>query len=112
MSPSKPTSLGKPNSRLQVRNARHQDIPEIADLTSRAYAGTGMFGYSQGALKGQLNSFPEGQFVVLADDKLVGYCATFRISEAVGLSAHTWTEITGNGYASRHDPEGDWLYGM
>ncbi len=24
----------------------------------------------------------------------------------------TWSQITGGGYASRHDPNGDWLYGM
>jgi GNAT superfamily N-acetyltransferase len=23
----------------------------------------------------------------------------------------TWDEITGNGFGSRHDPTGDWLYG-
>ena len=41
-----------------------------------------------------------------------GNCATFRIAEEIGLKTHTWTEITGNGYASGHDPQGDWLYGM
>jgi predicted amidohydrolase/GNAT superfamily N-acetyltransferase len=43
---------------------------------------------------------------------VVGYCATFIIEEKYALSPHTWTEITGNGYASRHNPDGDWLYGM
>jgi len=43
---------------------------------------------------------------------VVGYCATFRISGEIALKPHTWVEITGNGYASRHDSEGDWLYGM
>ncbi len=30
----------------------------------------------------------------------------------MALAPHTWHEITGNGFASRHDPDGDWLYGM
>ena len=30
----------------------------------------------------------------------------------VGVIAMWLPEITGNGYASRHDPDGDWLYGM
>jgi predicted amidohydrolase/ribosomal protein S18 acetylase RimI-like enzyme len=109
MSPSKTLP---PSQHVEVRNARHHDIPAIADLTTRAYAGTGMHGYTQGALKGQLNNFPEGQFVVVADGQVVGYCATFKVKEKTGLTPHKWAEITGNGYASRHDPEGDWLYGM
>ncbi len=108
-----PGDLENPHSRLTVRNASLSDIPAIADLTDRVYSGSGMRGYSQGVLKGQINNFPRGQFVAVVDDKhVVGYCATFRIGEAICLRPHQWAEITGNGYASRHDPHGDWLYGM
>lgn len=101
-----------PSARLYVRNARIEDIPAIEELSERAYRGTGLYGYSAGPLKGQLHHFPEGQFVAVLGDRVVGYCATFRISGEIALKPHTWTEITGNGYASRHDPKGDWLYGM
>jgi predicted amidohydrolase/ribosomal protein S18 acetylase RimI-like enzyme len=104
--------LSNPSSKLVIRNAKPSDVPAITDLTTRVYTGTGMHGYSAGAVKGQINNFPDGQFVILADDKVVGYCATFRISEKMCLKPHTWAEITGNGYASRHEPDGDWLYGM
>ncbi len=104
--------LSNQSSKLSIRNAQPADVPEITRLSTRAYAGTGLTGYSEGAITGQINNFPEGQFVVLLDEKVVGYCATFRISEAICLKPHTWVEITGNGYASRHDPAGDWLYGM
>ena len=30
----------------------------------------------------------------------------------LALNKHDWATITGRGYASRHDPQGDWLYGM
>ncbi|MCB1877288.1 MAG: carbon-nitrogen hydrolase [Chromatiales bacterium] len=101
-----------PKVRLNVRNARVQDVPALADLSTRAYEGTGLYGYTEGALLGQINNFPAGQFVVTIGDKVVGYCATFRIDADLALKNHTWAEITGNGYASRHDPEGEWLYGM
>ena len=107
-----PNTLSNPASQLTIRNATLNDIPAIVDLSTRAYAGTGMYGYSEGPLTGQINNFPQGQFVITVSEKVVGYCATFRISEAIGLKPHTWAEITGNGYASRHDPNGDWLYGM
>ncbi|HEX7028535.1 MAG TPA: bifunctional GNAT family N-acetyltransferase/carbon-nitrogen hydrolase family protein [Gammaproteobacteria bacterium] len=71
-----------------------------------------MNGYSPDAITGQINNFPLGQFVVTVDDNVVGYCSTFRISGKLALKPHTWEEITGNGYASRHDINGEWLYGM
>ena len=104
--------LTESSSRLTVRRATIADVPAIADLSSRVYEGTGMYGYSESTLTGQLHHFPEGQIVVLVDNNVVGYCATFRLSGDVALKAHNWTEITGDGYASRHDPEGEWLYGM
>jgi len=112
MDNSSSNQLSRPKSRLTVRQAKRQDIPAIAALSHRVYAETGMEGYSRGALMGQLNNFPEGQFVALVNGTVVGYCATFRVAEKLALKAHTWTEITGNGSASRHDPDGDWLYGM
>ena len=107
-----PTDLANPKARLVVRNATPGDIPAIADLTERVYRGSGMYGYSSGALRGQIHNFPDGQFVAVVQDRVVGYCATFRISGDIALKSHSWTEITGNGYASRHDPHGEWLYGM
>ena len=64
-----------------------------------------------GEIRGQLNNYPEGCFVAVLDDKLVGYCASMRIAGDKALKPHTWDEITGNGYGSRHDPTGDFLYG-
>ena len=34
-----------------------------------------------------------------------------RIGGDKALAPHTWDEITGNGYGSRHVRKGDWLYG-
>lgn len=104
--------LSNIRSQLTVRQAQLSDVSAIVELTVRAYAGTGMNGYSPGAITGQINNFPMGQFVVTVDENVVGYCATFQISGKLALKPHTWEEITGNGYASRHDISGDWLYGM
>ncbi len=63
-------------------------------------------------LTGQFNRFPQGQFVVEADGKIVGHCATFIVKEELAFADHTYSEITGGGFASRHDEEGEYLYGM
>ncbi|WP_413203946.1 GNAT family N-acetyltransferase [Rhodospirillum sp. A1_3_36] len=96
--------------RLVVRHATLSDIPAIRELCAKVYADSAP--YSTAQLRGQLQNFPEGQFVAVLEGNIVGYCATFRVTGEIALAPHTWTEITGGGFASRHDPEGDWLYGM
>jgi predicted amidohydrolase/ribosomal protein S18 acetylase RimI-like enzyme len=104
--------LENSKSTLHVRKATPKDVAEILDLTIRVYAGSGIPDHSKASLRGTINHFPDGQFVVTVDEKIVGFCATFIISSRLALKAHNWNEITGNGYGSRHDPKGDWLYGM
>ncbi|MDH5570949.1 MAG: GNAT family N-acetyltransferase [Gammaproteobacteria bacterium] len=99
-------------ARLQIRNARLSDVASIRDLVERVYAGSGTPIYSESMLRGQINRFPEGQFVAEFDGHIVGYCATFIIEGRLAKRHHSWDEITGGGFASRHDPEGDYLYGM
>lgn len=95
---------------LTVRNARLADVPAVRGLMARVYGD--MPAYTAGMLRGQITHFPEGQFVVEYEGEVVGYAASFRIDETTAFGAHTWGEITGGGYASRHDPTGEWLYGM
>ncbi|MFM9163207.1 MAG: GNAT family N-acetyltransferase, partial [Methylocystis sp.] len=102
----------KPESteKLIIRHATRSDVPDIIAMMRRAYPN--MTPYTNGHLLGQVTVFQQGQFVADYDGKIVGYAATFRIDEATALSKHKWAEITGGGYASRHDPSGPWLYGM
>jgi len=104
--------LRQPGAHLTVRNATLADVPAILALADRVYGPLGMENYPSAAIVGQINNFRQGQMVVMVGDALVGYCATFRISGDIALKPHTWDEITGNGFASRHDIHGDWLYGM
>ena len=86
-----------------------KDVREIADLVSRAYVD--LPPYTLGEIRGQLNNYRDGCFVARLDGVIVGYCASMRLKANVALSDHSWDEVTGNGFGSRHDPTGDWLYG-
>ncbi len=97
-------------AKLVVRRAKPSDAAAIAELNRKVYAPAPSL--SARMIKGQIRNFPEGQFVAEYGGKIVGHCATFIIEGDVGLKPHTFDEITGNGYAARHDPEGDYLYGM
>jgi predicted amidohydrolase/ribosomal protein S18 acetylase RimI-like enzyme len=94
---------------LEVRQATPADVAGIVALVDRAY--DRISGYSRGMIRGQLNNYPEGQFVALYEGRIAGYCATMRLDERLALAPHSWEEITNDGFGSRHDPTGDWLYG-
>jgi predicted amidohydrolase/ribosomal protein S18 acetylase RimI-like enzyme len=96
-------------ARLEIRQAKLKDVRAIGELVRRAY--DDLPAYTQGEIRGQINNYPEGCFVALFDGAVVGYCASMRLDERVALADHTWDEVTGNGFGSRHDPTGDWLYG-
>src|SRR3546814_13021548 len=95
--------------RLEVRAAAPADVRGIQRLIARVYPG--MPNYSLATLRGQINNFPTGCFVALYDNKIVGYCATMRVSKSMAFSAHDWEEINANGFGTRHSAAGEWLHG-
>ena len=95
---------------LAVRPAKLSDVPALAALSRRIYAPAPW--NTQRMVRSQIVAFPDGQCVAELDGEIVGQCATFIIDEAAAMAPHSWDEITGDGLASRHDSNGDWLYGM
>ena len=98
----------KTKRRLEVRQAQMSDVDGIVALVSRCYKEDPG---SAGEVRAQISNYPEGCFVAILDDRIVGYCASIRIPGTIALRQHSWREITGGGFGSRHDPTGDWLYG-
>lgn len=96
-------------AKLIIRLARAKDINEIIKLGDLVYPN--MPPYTRPMLKGQLNAFPEGQFLAEYDGKIVGYCCTFIVDESMALKKHSWNEITGGGFSTTHDEQGTYLYG-
>jgi predicted amidohydrolase/GNAT superfamily N-acetyltransferase len=99
-------------SRLVIRNATLADVKDVVRLSNRVYRGKGLGAESPEMIRGRISAFAKGQFVAVFEGEIVGYCATFIIEEKFALKQHTWGEITGHGYAARHNPLGDYLYGM
>jgi len=97
------------NEKLQIRNATPADVKAILDLTERVYSG--MPPYPLDMIRGQINHYPQGHFVAELGDKIVGYSAAIRVPGAKALKPHNWKEITGGGYGTTHEADGDWLYG-
>lgn len=98
------------SAQLEIRNATIEDIAGIVALSKRVY--TEETPYTSGMIRGHINAFQEGTFVALYEGEIVGYAASTLSIESRILGQHTWDEITGRGYASQHNGNGDWLYGM
>lgn len=97
------------STQLKVRNATFADIQDIIDLTVKVYKN--MAPYSWDEIRAQIRNFRDGNFVVTLNEKIVGYSASIILPEKVVLRSHNWHEVTGSGYGSTHDADGDYLYG-
>lgn len=100
---------------FRVRNRTESDLQAIRALMQRAYPpphGPEAV-WSEGTLLAHLRMFPEGQYVAVGGDgRVVGSATSMRISARRAMAPHTWTEITGQGRLTTHDPEGEVLYGV
>ena len=57
------------------------------------------------------NTFPEGFFLCLDGDRVVGQGAGIFLDFDFAHPQHTIVEITGEHQCGNHDPDGDWYYG-
>lgn len=59
----------------------------------------------------QAEVFPEGSFMVLDGDRVVGMGAGIFVEYDISEPQHDIVEVTGHLGAENHDPNGDWYYG-
>lgn len=97
-------------AKLIIRPATIKDIDAIVEMTKRVYPKQSP--YSKDMIRAQIAKYPIGQIVAEYNKEIAGYCSTFKVSGDIALKQHNWVEITGNGYATRHDDKGDYLYGL
>lgn len=97
------------SQKLFLRAATLDDVQQIYDLNAKVYGNSYL---SKKMLRSHIRTFPEGQLIAVYDGHVVGHAATFIIDETAALAPHSWKEITGNGYALKHNSDGDILYGM
>lgn len=60
-----------------------------------------------------LQIFPEGQLVALDGVKVIGATTTMRYDFDVEFPVHhTFAETVAGGWLTKHQPDGEWLYGI
>ncbi|WP_221568802.1 bifunctional GNAT family N-acetyltransferase/carbon-nitrogen hydrolase family protein [Alkalihalobacillus sp. TS-13] len=100
----------KYEKKIILRNIEEKDIKQILELQEICFPN--MDPWKREHLESHLNIFPEGQFCVEYDGKVVGTCSSLIVNFDEYDEKHTWDEITDEGYITNHDPEGYNLYGI
>ncbi len=100
----------KYEKKIILRNIEEKDIDQILELQKACFPD--MDPWKREHLESHLNIFPEGQFCVEYEGKVVGTCSSLIINFDEYDEKHTWDEITDEGYITNHDPEGYNLYGI
>lgn len=104
------SDISKYEKKIVVRNICKEDIDDIMKLSARCFPG--MVPWKREQLESHIRIFPEGQFCVEYDDKIVGSCSSLIVNIEEYEDQHTWDSITDHGYITNHDPDGFNLYGI
>ena len=96
-----------------IRNVTQKDIPKIIKLQKESFADMALYGmiWPKSFLESHIDIFPEGQFCIEIDGKIIGSASSLIISLKTEYMDHDWHGITGGGLFINHDYNGDSLYG-
>ena len=100
----------EPGKTLRLRPMTLDDFDALVALQQRCFPGMGPWVRPQ--IESQIRLFPEGQFVLDLDGRLVGSSSSLIVDSSAHSEWHDWKVITDNGYIRNHDPHGDMLYGI
>lgn len=97
-------------AKLVIRPALASHARAISQLSAKVYGKANAF--TQAEIRGQINNFPEGQFIAEYEGKVVGHCSTLVVTSDQAFSPHSWMEITGGGFGRPPAEDGEILYGF
>lgn len=103
--------VAKFEKKITVRQMREEDIDEIVELANLSFGIPGV-AFEREHYESHIRIFPEGQFCVEYDGKIVGSCSSLIVNFDEYGEEHTFDEICGNGYIENHNPNGENLYGI
>jgi predicted amidohydrolase len=107
-----PAVGGRVSPKVVVRRAKLEEIDAFYACQRATYAALPETGVcDQRQLELQIRAFPEGQLVAVVGGEIVGYATSLIVLLDEDSPWYSYSEITGGGTFSTHDPTGDTLYG-
>jgi len=99
-------------SKVKIRSLQLDDYAQLSQSFTRTYSdGSDVF-WSREQIEKLITIFPEGQIVVVADNKIVGCALSIIVDYDMVKNDHTYASVTGQETFNTHNPEGNILYGI
>lgn len=108
----KNTHAGPEIKKVEIRRLEVSDYIGLTTSMVEAYKNWHGALWSKDDIRKLTDKFPEGQMVILANDKVVGTALSIIVNYDDFGDDHTYRQITGNFSFETHNPEGDVLYGI
>ncbi len=96
--------------KLTLRTTLLSDYANVRKIMDQVYAYLGG-AWTEEQFSSQIARFPEGQLCIEDNGKVVAAAISFIVDYKRWGDRHTYKEITGDGFLTTHDPNGDTLYG-
>jgi predicted amidohydrolase/ribosomal protein S18 acetylase RimI-like enzyme len=96
---------------LTLRNATLDDYGDIKEIMDMVYSNMGG-AWTKRQFAAQISRFPEGQICIEDNGKVVATALSMIVDYSKFGDNHTYWQITGRGFITNHDSEGDTLYGI
>jgi GNAT superfamily N-acetyltransferase len=94
-----------------VRNTTANDIDEIVSMAIKGYGNEEMAPTKE-KLERRVKNFPDGQFCVEYEGKLIGSCSSILVNIEDYGESHSYNDVADGGYVRTHNPDGKNLYGI
>ena len=98
-------------NKVELRNLQMEDYDQLARSFRRIYGDEDVF-WTKAQIKKLITIFPEGQVVIIVDDRVVGCALSIIVDYNLVKSDHTYAQVTGNETFNTHNPKGNILYGI
>lgn len=100
-----------PRHKLKLRNLVLSDFEDVKEIMEAVYSDFGGT-WTREEFAEQLSRFPEGQICVDNKGKAIACALSVIVDYSKYGDNHNYSQITGNGKLSTHDPRGGTLYGV
>ena len=97
-------------TRLRLRPLTIDDFDALVAMQERCFPG--MMPWARAQIASQLEIFPEGQFAIEIDGRLVASASSLIVDSSSHSDWHDWKLSTDGGFIRNHDAQGDMLYGI
>lgn len=98
-------------NRVELRLLQMSDYDQLAKSFRRIYGDSDVF-WTHAQIKKLITIFPEGQVVIVADDRIVGCALSIIVDYNMVKGDHTYAQVTANETFDSHNPHGNILYGI